>query len=233
MPCCKSSGKDNIPIDIFKNSTELCSILLACANNTFQGNQPLPESLCSVFFRLIPKDPDLDSTNLDNYRPIGLLPMAYRIMSKAITNRLQPMLTRLIGPHQYAYVNGIINIPKSLLNLWSNTNDVSSIPALQDLLLNHSCPAYEDAGIFHPITNKGGWRITVNGDFRLLGIHYCFHMNLNTLKLTIPTKTLIYLPTFSSLSQATLGISKMITYMTLVLSLLVLYTLRQITFLIA
>ena len=337
MPCGKSNGKDNIPIDIFKNSTELCSILLACANNTFQGNQPLPESLCSVLFRLIPKDPDLDSTNLDNYRPIGLLPMAYRIMSKAITNRLQPMLTRLIGPHQYAYVNGrrsenisriisemmfqtatvpnstilnlkldfrkafdsmsfqyvrcflraidtpnlllvfimhlltnlngaviinngysdtfaiargttqgsalsailfvlcleglcfaaisdpnrygaaqipqlnlllmllafaddvnifttlqcisewfkllslwgsisgvLINIPKSLLNLWSNTNDVSNIQALQDLLLNHSCPAYEHAGIFHPVTNKGGWRITVNGDFCLLGIHYCF-----------------------------------------------------------
>ena len=337
MPSGKSSGKDNIPIDIFKNSTELCSILLACANNTFQGNQPLPDSLCSVLFRLIPKDPDLDPTNLDNYRPIGLLPMAYRIMSKAITNRLQPMLSRLIGPHQYAYVNGrrseniarilsemmfqtitvpnssilnlkldfrkafdsmsfqyvrcflkaidtpnllvifimhlltnlngaviinngfsdtfaiargttqgsalsailfvlcleglcfaaisdpirygaaqipqlnllltllafaddvnifttlhcisewfkllsywgsisgvIINIPKSLLNFWSNTDDVLIIPALEDLLLNHSCPAYKAAGIFHPVTNMGGWRISLNGDFSLLGLHYSF-----------------------------------------------------------
>ena len=337
MPCGKSSGKDNIPIDIFKKSTELCSILLACANNTFQGNQPLPDSLCSVLFRLIPKDPDLDPTNLDNYRPIGLLPMAYRIMSKAITTRLQPMLSRLIGPHQYAYINGrrpeniariisemmfqtitvpnttilnlkldfrkafdsmsfryvhcflkaidtpnllvnfimhlitnlngaviinngysdtfpisrgttqgsalsailfvlcleglcfaaisdpirygaaqipllnllltllafaddvnifttlhcitewfkllshwgsisgvLINIPKSLLNLWSNVDDVSSIPALEDLLLNHSCPEYEAAGIFHPVTNMGGWRISVNGNFSLLGLHYSF-----------------------------------------------------------
>ena len=33
----KSCGKDNIPIEIFKNSiTDLSSILLACANNTFQ-----------------------------------------------------------------------------------------------------------------------------------------------------------------------------------------------------
>ena len=32
MPSGKSNGKDNIPIDIFKNSTELCSILVACAN---------------------------------------------------------------------------------------------------------------------------------------------------------------------------------------------------------
>ena len=50
--------------------------------------------------------PDQESTDLDNYRPIGLLSMAYRIISKAITNRLQPMLSRLIRVHQYAYVNG-------------------------------------------------------------------------------------------------------------------------------
>ena len=106
MPAGKSTGKDNIPIDIFKNSVDLRSILLACANNTFLRNQPLPESLRSVLFRLIPKDPDHMRTDLDNYRPIGLLPIAYRIISKVVTTRIQPMLSRLIGPHQYAYVNG-------------------------------------------------------------------------------------------------------------------------------
>ena len=59
----KSSGKDCIPIDIFKNSTELCSILVSCANNTFLKRQPLPASLCSVLFRLIPKDSEKDSTD--------------------------------------------------------------------------------------------------------------------------------------------------------------------------
>jgi len=104
MPAEKSNGKDNIPIDIFKKSKELISILLEATNNTFLKNQPLPESLRVVLFRLIPKEKD--STDLDNYRPIGLLPMAYRIISKAITTRLQPMLSRIIGPHQYAYING-------------------------------------------------------------------------------------------------------------------------------
>ena len=106
MPKGKSNGKDNVPIDIFKNSIDLTTILMECANNTFQKSQPLPDSLCSVLFRLISKDPDQDVTDLDNYRPIGLLSVAYRIISKAITNRLQPMLPRLIGIHQYAYVNG-------------------------------------------------------------------------------------------------------------------------------
>ena len=106
MPSGKSCGKDNIPIEIFKNSIDLCTILLACANNIFQRNQLLPDSLREVLFRLIPKDPEQDPTDLDNYRPIGLLPMAYRIISKVITTRLQPMLSRLIGPHQFAYVSG-------------------------------------------------------------------------------------------------------------------------------
>ena len=35
MSAGKSNGKDNIPIDIFKNSIDLSSILLTCANNTF------------------------------------------------------------------------------------------------------------------------------------------------------------------------------------------------------
>ena len=337
MPVGKSNGKDNIPIDIFKNSTELCSILVECANNTLLKNQLLPDSLRSVLFRLIPKDADQDPTNLDNYRPIGLLPIAYRVISKAITTRLQPMLSRLIGSHQYAYVNGRrseniariisemmlqtitvpdstilnlkldfrkafdsmsfqyiygflkaidtpnlfvnlimhlltnligaviinnghsdtfkisrgttqgsalsailfvlcleglcsaaisnparygaaqipnlhlllalmafaddmnifttlhcinawldllshwgflsgvhLNIPKSLLNFWSNTNNVANVLALENILINHPCSAYKDAGIFNAIINKDGWKISINGDFKLLGLQYSF-----------------------------------------------------------
>ena len=337
MPAGKSNGKDNIPIDLFKNSTELRSILLACANNTFQGDQPLPQSLRSVLFRLIPKDSEKDPADLDNYRPIGLLSMAYRIISKAVTTRLQPVLSRLIGPHQFAYVSGrrsenigriisemmmqtitepdsniitlkldfrkafdsvsyqyirvflrtidtpivlgnfimkiltclngaviinngysdsflisrgttqgsalsailfvlcleglccvaiaspniygaaripklnlslalmafaddlkiftvlqcisawlsllsqwgslsgvIPNIPKCLLNFWSFNKNAANVPALQQLLLTHPCPAYSKAGIFNSLTNKNGWRIGENADFSILGLRYSF-----------------------------------------------------------
>ena len=339
MPSGKSCGKDNIPIDVFKNSVDLCSILVACTNNTFQRNQPLPISLRSVLFRLIPKDLDHDPTDLDNYRPIGLLPMAYRIISKVVTTRLQPALSRLIGPHQFAYVNGrrsenigrvisemmmqtisgnnpailnvkldfrkafdsvsfqyircflrrietpslltnfimhiltnlngavivnngsstsfpisrgttqgsalsailfvlcleglcrvaisnpdiygaasipqlklslallafaddmniftvpqcitawlnllsdwgslsgvTLNISKSLLNLWSNIKgkNNANILELQQLLLTHPCHEYRAAGIFNSTTNKLGWKIGENADFKLLGILYSF-----------------------------------------------------------
>ena len=67
----------------------------------------------------------------------------------------------------------ILNIPKSLLNFWSNTN-IENIPALENVLLNHSCIAFRSAGIFNELTNKGGWKISINGDFSLLGLSYSF-----------------------------------------------------------
>ena len=82
----KSPGRDNLPIDAFKNSAELTCILVACANNTFLQRQDLPTSLRSVLFRLIPKEVKnpSDLMNFENFRPIGLLSIAYRIISKAI-----------------------------------------------------------------------------------------------------------------------------------------------------
>ena len=35
----KSPGRDNLPIDAFKNSAELTCIFVACANNTFLQRQ--------------------------------------------------------------------------------------------------------------------------------------------------------------------------------------------------
>ena len=44
--------------------------------------------------------------NFDNFCPIGLLSIAYRIISKAISNRIQQALQKIIGPHQFAYLHG-------------------------------------------------------------------------------------------------------------------------------
>ena len=179
----KSNGKDCIPIDIFKNSTELCSILVSCANNTFLRSQPLPASLRSVLFRLIPKDSEKESTDLDNYRPIGLLPIAYRIMSKAITSRLQPVLARIIGPHQYAYINGrrseniariiselmlqTISVPNSsILNLkldFRKAFDSMSFQYIHSFLKAIDTPDLLVEFLMHLLTNLNGAVIVNNG----------------------------------------------------------------------
>ena len=104
----KSPGRDNLPIDAFKNSKELRCIILACASNTFLQRQELPTSFRAVLFRLIPKEVKTpsDLMNFKYFRPIGLLSIAFRMISKAISNRIQPALQKIIGTHQFAYLHG-------------------------------------------------------------------------------------------------------------------------------
>ena len=48
---------------------------------------------------LIPKE-DESVTLLNNWRPITLLNVDYKIASKAITKRLEPLLPKIVHPYQ-------------------------------------------------------------------------------------------------------------------------------------
>ena len=72
-----------------------------------------------------------------------------------------------------------LNIPKCLLNIWSNTKNAANVTDLQQLLLTHPCPAYRAAGIFNPITNRIGWKKGENEDFKLLGLLYSFKYQIS------------------------------------------------------
>lgn len=51
----------------------------------------------------LPK-PGRDSTDLTNYRPLSLLATEYKILSKALANRIQPYLTTLIHSDQCGFL---------------------------------------------------------------------------------------------------------------------------------
>ena len=54
---------------------------------------------------LIPKK-DKDKTILENLRPISLLNVDYKILTKTIAKRLEKLLPRIINPDQTGYVKG-------------------------------------------------------------------------------------------------------------------------------
>ena len=54
---------------------------------------------------LIPK-PNKDATSLENLRPISLLNVDYKILTKTIAKRLEKVLPKIINPDQTGYVKG-------------------------------------------------------------------------------------------------------------------------------
>ena len=67
--------------------------------------QTLPDSLSLSYITLIPKD-NPDKTQMKNYRPISLLNVDYKIISKTITNKLQPYMSKLIHADQQCSIIG-------------------------------------------------------------------------------------------------------------------------------
>ena len=62
------------------------------------------EYLNETLISLIPKSPNPESLN--NYRPISLCNIIYKIVSKIMVGRLRPHLDKLISPNQAAFVPG-------------------------------------------------------------------------------------------------------------------------------
>ena len=61
----------------------------------------LPPSMCNARNKLIPKKGDI--SNFENWRNISILTVFYKTLSKVMADRLQPVLTKLVGNQQFAY----------------------------------------------------------------------------------------------------------------------------------
>ena len=82
----------------------ICFDLLASLNYAFQ-HSTLSISQRRGIISLIPKK-DKDKTILENLRPISLLNVDYKILTKVIAKRIEKVLPTLINPDQTGYVKG-------------------------------------------------------------------------------------------------------------------------------
>lgn len=64
----------------------------------------LLKKLNKSYITLIPKIPKPSS--MLQFRPISLCNAAYKIISKIIVNRLQPIMQEIISPYQNAFAKG-------------------------------------------------------------------------------------------------------------------------------
>ena len=135
----KSTGEDGIPANLTKvyaNETlrPIFAALLADTANYIASNGSLPDNFKTSLIRILCKlnqNPNL----IGNYRPISLLQMCLRIISKAMTNRLNLYLHLLIGHQQTAYVLGRKSNHAALLSLQQLLMD-ETIPGSTLLILD-------------------------------------------------------------------------------------------------
>ena len=92
----------------------------------------LTETMNTAVINLLRKG-SKDPTYSNSYRPISLLSIHYKLASCAITQRLKPLMTSLIGRQQKAYITNNV-IGSCLINLISAIKHVS-VKKLSALIL--------------------------------------------------------------------------------------------------
>jgi len=97
-------GLDGLTIEFYKTfSKTLSPILLEVYNNIFLRDSILA-SQKAANVKLLPKAGS--SSQINNWRPISLLNLDYKILAKIIANRLTPMLNNYISPNQQCGLPG-------------------------------------------------------------------------------------------------------------------------------
>ena len=99
----KSPGTDGLPAEFYKFFwKEIHREMINSFNFAFDSGT-LSISQRRGIITLIPK-PNKDTTSLENLRPISLLNVDYKILTKAIAKRLEKVLPKIINPDQTGYV---------------------------------------------------------------------------------------------------------------------------------
>ena len=126
----KSPGSDGIPIEFYKRFWEVIKKpFIECVNESFEKGE-LSNTQKKAVITLIEKR-GKDRCFIENWRPISLLNVDAKIMSKVIAARVKDVLPNIIHSNQTGYVKDryIGETVRSLLDIMEFT-DIENIPGL-------------------------------------------------------------------------------------------------------
>lgn len=105
LPSSKSLGPDGFAAEFFKCYTaEVAPLLLNMYNEAMEKGE-LPPTLSQALITLKLKK-DKDPTECKSYRPISLIPVDVKILSKILANRLDSVITSLVHGDQVGFIHG-------------------------------------------------------------------------------------------------------------------------------
>ena len=99
----KSPGKDGLTKEFFVALRENIKDVFLNSCCTAKFKKELSTSQRHAIIKLIEKK-DKDKKFIKNWRPISLLNVDYKLISKALASRVKKVLSNLISPQQTAYV---------------------------------------------------------------------------------------------------------------------------------
>ena len=101
LQCGKATGLDGFPPDLYQHTPSLIDSLLYVWEQSIARGY-LPRVFRTAAVSLIYKKGPADS--LDNYRPISVLPTAYKIVTKALALRLAKCMCSIVPPNQAGFI---------------------------------------------------------------------------------------------------------------------------------
>lgn len=100
----KAPGPDGFTIYFVKKHWEILKSDFLEAMFAFEKTGKIPNGCNSAFITLIPKV--IDPIAVSDFRPISLVGLPYKILSKILTGRLKKVLPSIIFECQIAFVDG-------------------------------------------------------------------------------------------------------------------------------
>lgn len=128
----KAPGPDGLTTEFFKCfPEEVTPLLLQMYNEAFSLGT-LPPTLCQALITLILKK-GKEPTDCKSYRPISLISLDIKILSKILANRLNRVISTLIHPDQVGFICNRFasdNIRRLINVMWTVRNNNSPIVAV-------------------------------------------------------------------------------------------------------
>ncbi len=105
MPNNKSPSPDGYPAEYYRQFWPLLSSLFFKMISEIHQNKTIPHHMNTAYITLIPK-PNKDHTSCSNYRPISLINTDIKIISKALSVRLESVISSVIHIDQTGFIKG-------------------------------------------------------------------------------------------------------------------------------
>lgn len=114
-----SPGSDGIPVEVYKMFwVHLKAPLLKAINHSLTVKK-LPYSERLGIISLFHKGKDLDRADVNNWRPIALTNVDYKLIAKTLSLRLDKVINKLIGSQQVGFMKG-----RSISTIHRNIDDL-------------------------------------------------------------------------------------------------------------